>query len=77
MELWFSIAQNIGQNKIEKPEMRKILMKTKELSALEVSASSSHLFSKNQKNAFCMKKNSIFLMNGHPKLTFLDNLGMV
>ena len=31
-------------------------MKTKDLLALEVSASSSHLFSKNQKNAFCMKK---------------------
>jgi hypothetical protein len=46
----------LRQNKIEKPEMRKILMKTKELSALEVSVSSSHLFSKNQKNAFCMKQ---------------------
>jgi hypothetical protein len=31
MELWFSISQNIGQNKIEKPEIREILMKTKEL----------------------------------------------
>ena len=60
MELWFSIAQNIGQNKIEKPELREILMKTKELLALEVSASSSHLFSKNQKNAFCMKKIPFF-----------------
>ena len=49
MELWFSIAQNIGQNIIENPYIMRILMKTKDLLALEVSASSFHKFSKNQK----------------------------
>lgn len=42
-------------------------MKSKDLLALEVSASSSHLFSKNQKNAFFLRKKSHFFEDWAPK----------